>query len=309
MSWREHIWEQKWIEPLLPNYLKPLNDPAIETDDTKEFVQEAVEFLSDLTSLSELPRLNKTFKRNIKGYLFKIKIKEKKIYVELKDTKKTSAAIKKRVYITTFRKNIKAEKGMGKCVDSTIYYQVENKTIVRNIRKHSLFQPIFFMIHQLDRSLSGEQLLSEDTKIAKPIERAEKKLPEKVNEEQQSILKYMDNVINKFQYTDDLIDTKLTELHYAIKECIQEVELLDIEERHHIKRLVSYDLPNLLETYASLSDEQKKQAYNDVIYSIHSMRTYIETQAKQLHSSRMDRMKQLLQLNRLRYESKKREED
>ncbi|MDQ0255232.1 hypothetical protein J2S74_002614 [Evansella vedderi] len=309
MSWREHIWEQKWLEPLLPNYLKPLNDPAIETEDTREFVQEAVEFLSDLTSLSELPRLNKTFKRTIKGFLFKIKIKQKKIHVELIDTKKTSASIKKRVYITIFRKQFKSEKGMGKCIDSTIYYQVENRTIVRNIRKHPLFQPIFIKIHQLDRSLSGEKLLPEETESFVAKEVKEKKQSVKINDEQRFILNHMEQAIKKYEGKDELIETKLRELQYSLNECIKEVELLDIEERHHIKRLVSHDLPNLLETYLSLTENQKKKSYDEVIYSIHSMRTYIENQAKHLHSSRMDRMKQLLHLNRLRYETKKMDED
>jgi len=307
MSWREQIWEQRWLEPLLPNYLKPLNDPAIETEDTREFVQEAVEFLSDLTSLSELPRLNKTFKRTIKGFLFKIKIKQKKIHVELLDTKKTSAAIRKRVYITIYRKQYKAEKGLGKCVDSTIYYQVETRTVVRNIRRHPLFQPVFIKLHQLDRSLSGEKLLPEETPLI-PMEK-DKKLPEKVEKEQRLILQQMEEVANKYRNKDALIDTKLKELYSAIRECVMEVELLDIEERHHIKRLVGYDLPNLLETYVSLSMEQRIKSREDVIYSIHSMRTYIENQATQLHSSRMDRMKQLLQLNRLRYETKKMDEE
>lgn len=310
VSWREHIWEQKWVEPFLPNYLKPLNDQRIVSEETREFVQEAVEFLSDLTSLSELPRLNKTFKRSIKGYLFKVKIKPKKIHVELIDTKKTPASIKKRVYITTYRKQYKVHKGMGKCIDSTIYYQVDNRTIVRNVQRHPLFQPIFVKIHQLDRSLSGEKLLPEEieTKV-ETIKDNETKPPDKMNEDERYILQHVETVLEKYKNKDERLGKKLAELNQAIKECIQEVELLDLEERHHLKRLVGYDLPNLLDTYTSLSEEQQTKAYHDVLSSIQSMETYIKNQSKQLHSSRMDRMKQLLHLNRLRYESKIRDEE
>src|SRR5690625_2351425 len=101
MNWTEN----KWLEPFLPNYLKPLKDPRIESEHTVEFVEHAEEFLSDLAALTELPRLNKTFKRNIKGYSFKVRIKARKIHLELKDTKKSSANYKKRIYITINRRN------------------------------------------------------------------------------------------------------------------------------------------------------------------------------------------------------------
>ncbi|ADU30195.1 hypothetical protein [Evansella cellulosilytica] len=298
MSFREAIWDQKWLQPLLPNYLKPLKDPNINNEFTKEFVSEAEEFLSDLASLSELPRLNKTFKRNIKGYLFKVKIKPKKIHVELIDTKKSSSPIRKRIYITTYRKQVKSEKGFGKCVDATIYYQVENKTIVRNIQKHPLFIPIFYKINALDHSISGL-----------PID----ELPHlEITDKRESIKSHVDatvdqeftikGLLKEYQSLDTLINTKLEEIDSALKQCIEDINLLDIEEKHHLKRLVNHDLPQLLETYASLSKDQRLDSYDDVMTSLHSMRTYIETQTNHLKNTRMDRMQQLIRLNQIRYE-------
>ncbi|SDY89229.1 hypothetical protein SAMN05421736_104106 [Evansella caseinilytica] len=311
MSWRDQIWEQRWLEGFLPNYLKPLRDAKIETEDMKEFIREAEEFISDLASLSELPRLNKTFKRNIRGYLYKIKIKPKKLHLELLDTKKSPDQLKKRVYITTYRKQFKAEKGMGKCIDSTIYYQSDNRTIVRNVRKHHLFQRLFLLVHQLDMSLAGKK----PSEAPLPEPAAEKLQPSVFDEKQhkqKALIVKVNEVIKEYGALDELILTKLNELRFAISECAENIELLDIEEKHHLNRLVNNDLPNLLETYKSLTETQRKESYEDVVGAIHSMRTFVEKQDREIKASRMDRMKQLLKLNELRYEQnvpKKRDAD
>ncbi|MDG5787536.1 hypothetical protein QA612_08515 [Evansella sp. AB-P1] len=301
MSWRERAWEQKWIEPFLPNYLKPLKDDRVESEHTKELIQEAEEFLTDLASLSELPRLNKTFKRTIKGFMFKVKIKQKKIFLELIDTKKSPTDIRKRIYITIYRKEYKAEKGMGKCVDSTIYYQLKNRTIVRNIRKHPLFQSLFIRLNQLDHSLSNKngEILPE---IVEATEN-NNMLSNETIEDKEYILTTLNNTFKQYNTLDPLIKEKLKELKQSVKECMSQFDLLDIEEKHHLKRLVNNDLPSLLETYHSLSIDQKAKSYDDVVESIQSMCKYINNQSKHLSNTRMDRMDQLLQLNKLRYET------
>lgn len=297
MNWTEH----RWLEFFLPNYLKPLKDPRIETEQTKDFVKHAEEFLSDLAALTELPRLNKTFKRNIKGYLFHVKIKPRKIHLELQDTKKSSADIKKRVYITILRKNVKSVNGRGKCIEANIYYRIGNETIVRNIRNHPYFQGIFDQLHILDVSLSTK----DKDKIEKEIDKIKKDtLPTTAKGMlgHSTIEKQLNEIIHKYGRLDALILTKLEELKTVVSEYIKDFDLLDIEEKHHVKRLVNEDLPNLLSTYESLTEEQKKKTYEDVIYSIHSMRVYIQNQKKQLNKTRMDRMNQLLKLNQLRYQ-------
>ncbi|MBU9711325.1 hypothetical protein [Evansella tamaricis] len=296
MSWREQIWEQKWFEALLPNYLKPLRDPQVETEFTKDMIEEAEEFLSDLASLSELPRINKTFKRNIKGFLFKVKIKPKKIHLELLDTKKSSDSVKKRIYITIFRKQFKAENGMGKCIDSTIYYQIKNKTTVRSVRRHPLFQTLFIQLHHLDVSLSGGKPEDIPTLTTKGSEKLANK-----NDEKNLIIQQASKISTHYHHMDSLISKRLKSLQGTISECLKEIELLDLEEKHHVKRLVNQDLPSLLETYHSLSFEQKKEKYEDVLNSLQSMQDFLDKLAKDVQSSRMDRMDHLLRLNRLRY--------
>ncbi|UTR09686.1 hypothetical protein MM300_17580 [Evansella sp. LMS18] len=300
MSWRDRVWEQKWLEPFLPNYLKPLNDSTVETEETKELVSEAAEFLSDLATLSELPRINKTFKRNIKGYLFKVKIKQKKIYLELLDTKKSPAAVKKRIYITVFRKQFKAEKGMGKCADSTIYYTSGNRTIVRNVRNHPLFQPVFYELHRLDLSLAGKALPEiESAEQPKALMNPEHK--PSTEDETKAILTNLDSLKKQYRKSEPAFHKQINQLQEDILICIKDMHLLDIEEKHHLKRMVSYDLPNLLETYDSLSEDQKEKTFDEVMSTVNSMRDYVKKQTEQLQSSRMDRMKHLLKLNEVRY--------
>ncbi|MBU9723882.1 MULTISPECIES: hypothetical protein [Bacillaceae] len=300
MSWREQETERKWYEAFLPNYLKPLRDPQIETTYTKEMINEAVEFLSDLSSLSELPRLNKTFKRNIKGHLFKVKIKPKKLHLELLDTKKSSDPIKKRVYITTYRKQYKMEQGMGKCIDSTIYYQVNNKTVVRSIKKHHLFLTLFFQLHKLDVSLSGGNLdeITVDQALGPGPDIEQNNTHE---EEKQKIIHQSNELLKKYKKIDTEISLLIQNIQAIIQECLKDIHLLNFEEKHHVKRMINNDLPNLMETYKSLSHEQQLEKHEDVLESLRTMHTYMEGLQKDVQSSRMDRMEHLLRLNRVRY--------
>lgn len=307
MNWRERLWEQNWIIPLLPNYMKPLDEPSLLNEHTKEFVYEAEEFISDLSALSELPRIDKTFKRSIQGFSYKIKIKQKKIHVEMVDTNKSSSNIKKRVYITTFRKNVKMENGFGKILDSTIYYQLQGKTVVRNIRRHPLFLSIFHHLHRLDLSLSGETFNKEPVKLPSTNEEVQHLEPTADHEDQvKALLSSAEHTYKQFKTIDDKVDQSLVEILTEIERCTDEFQLLDLEEKHHMKRMIQHDLPNLLNTYHSLSESQKKSTFNEVVSSLKNMRSFLQTQANDLQETRMDRMNYLLKLNELRYDSNNR---
>ncbi|WP_416149772.1 hypothetical protein ACM26V_01885 [Salipaludibacillus sp. HK11] len=301
MNWRERLIEQSWIIPLLPNYMKPLNEPNLQNQHTKEFVFEAEEFISDLSALSELPRLNKTFKRSIQGFAYKIKIKQKKIHVEMVDTNKSSSNIKKRVYITIFRKNIKQENGFGKVIDSTIYFQLQGKTVVRNVRRHPLFLSLFHHLHRLDLSLSGE---STENIVAPTSAIEEQQLePTKDHHDQiKALMSSVDHTYKQFRTIDAKVDKILQDLVTEIGRCTEEFQLLDLEEKHHMKRMIQHDLPNLLNTYDSLTNEQKSNAFLEMVTSLKNMRSFLQRQANDLQSTRMERMNYLLKLNELRYD-------
>jgi glutaredoxin-related protein len=304
LNWRERLWEQNWIIPLLPNYMKPLEEPSLLNEHTKEFVYQAEEFISDLSALSELPRIDKTFKRSIQGFSYKIKIKQKKIHVEMVDTNKSSSNIKKRVYISTYRKNIKMENGFGKILDSTIYYHIEGKTVVRNVRRHSLFLSIFHHLHRLDLSLSGETFNQEPVKISSENEKEQQLKPTADHQDQvKALLSSAEHTYKQFRTIDQKVDQSLKDILTEIKRCNEEFQLLDLEEKHHMKRMIQHDLPNLLNTYDSLSENQKKYTYNEMVSSLKSMRSFLQLQANDLQETRMDRMNYLLKLNELRYDS------
>ncbi|SER40614.1 hypothetical protein [Salisediminibacterium halotolerans] len=310
MSWRERLWEQKWLHPLLPSYLKPLDEPAIMNEFTKEFVYEAEEFISDLAALTELPRMNKTFKRSLQGYSYKIKIKPKKIHVEMFDTNKSSSSVKKRVFLTTYRKTVKSEHGSGKILESVIYYQLNNKTHVRNVRKHPYFQSLFHHIHRLDASLNGEHV-PELTQSASSADAAnnERQLNPSESESNQaeSILASAKHTYNNFAHLSETAEIILTGIMHELERCLEEFALLDIEEKHHIKRMIQHDLPNLLHTYRTLSPEQKQKTYDNMLRNMSNMRGFLKQQADDLQGTRIDRMNQLIQLNDLRYSEPRRD--
>lgn len=282
--------------------MKPLEEPSLLNEHTKEFVYEAEEFISDLSALSELPRLNKTFKRSIQGFAYKIKIKQKKIHLEMIDTNKSSSNIKKRVYITTYRKNIKMENGFGKLIDSSIYYQFQGKTIVRNVRKHPYFLSVFHHLHRLDLSLSGESIKIEDLESKTPTNQEQSLEPTTNHKDQiKALLSSAEHTYKQYRTIDIKVDQSMKHLLNEIHRCTEDFHLLDLEEKHHMKRMIQHDLPNLLNTYDSLTEDQKKNTYPQMIVSLSNMRSFLQRQADDLHSTRLDRMNHLLKLNELRY--------
>ncbi|TVP85864.1 MAG: hypothetical protein EA344_04295 [Alkalicoccus sp.] len=296
MNWRDRIIEQNWLQPFLPNYMRPLNEPAMMNEDTKEFVFEAEEFISDLAALVELPRMNKTFKRSIQGFTYKIKIKPKKIQVEMIDNQKSSASLKKRVFITIYRHHVKESNGQGKVMDATIYYQKEGRTHVRSIRRHPVFQPLFYHIHRLDMSISGQQLPGKVQSASSPEQTPE--IPS--DQEAEALLDALKDVKKRFSEVQEASDL-LQQMIPPMEKTAEEYALLDIEEKHDLKRMILHDIPNLLQTYVSLSADQKKDSRDRMLYSLDNMYSIIKKQAEDLQATRMERMNHLLQLNELRY--------
>lgn len=300
MNWRDKLIEQSWLLPFLPNYMKPLDEPAMMNEQTKEFVYEAEEFISDLAALSELPRLNKTFKRSIQGFTYKIKIKQRKIHVEMIDTHKSASTLKKRVFITIYRNHIKQDRGTGKLIDSTIYFQKNGRTNVRSVRRHPLFQSIFYHIHRLDLSINGnslpdQQLLEAD---GGTVENAA--LPPE--QEASSLIDALRDIERRFKGTDQTLLDLVKAMQQSLIKTEEELSLLNVEEKHHLKRLIHHDVPNLLQTYESLSSDQKVESKKRVQQSLTNMFQFIDAQAADLQSTRMERMNHLLQLNEIRYD-------
>ncbi|SDN35725.1 hypothetical protein [Alkalicoccus daliensis] len=298
MNWRDKLTEQSWLLPFLPSYMKPLDEPGLMNEHTREFVYEAEEFISDLAALSELPRVNKTFKRSIQGFTYKIKIKQRKIHVEMIDTQKSASAMKKRVFITMFRSHIKQESGTGKLIDSTIYFQKDGKTQVRSVRKHPLFQSIFYHVHRLDLSIAGEPLPKELPQ-SEPVAQSTNMT---IAQEAASLVDALSDAQKRFKHLDHPLLLQLDKMYGSMQKTSEEYSLLDVEEKHHLKRMILHDIPNLLQTYDSLSNEQKKESYPRVQQSLLNMFQFIDKQANDLQATRMERMEHLLQLNDLRYD-------
>ncbi|WP_147802135.1 hypothetical protein [Alkalicoccus halolimnae] len=299
MNWRDKLIEQKWLHPFLPNYMKPLEDSAVINEQTREFVYEAEEFISDLAALSELPRVNKTFKRSIQGFTYKIKIKPRKIHVEMIDSQKSSSTLKKRVFITVYRHHVKKEGGNGKITDSTIYYQKDSHTYVRSIRRHPSFQSVFYHIHRLDLSVSGESvpaanMISESS--------SDKSAAITSDQEALSLKDSLSDISYRFQGLDDKISILLHSMKEPLHMTVEDFELLNIEEKHQLKRMLLHDIPNLLQTYESLTPSQRQTSYERVISSLNNMYDFIKKQAEDLQATRQERMNHLLQLNELRYD-------
>jgi gas vesicle protein len=168
------------------------------------------------------------------------------------------------------------------------------------VRNHPLFQPVFYELHRLDLSLAGKALPEiESAEQPKALMNPEHK--PSTEDETKAILTNLDSLKKQYRKSEPAFHKQINQLQEDILICIKDMHLLDIEEKHHLKRMVSYDLPNLLETYDSLSEDQKEKTFDEVMSTVNSMRDYVKKQTEQLQSSRMDRMKHLLKLNEVRY--------
>lgn len=287
--------QQEWFYRWLPDYLKPLNDETIEDFHTKEMISEVVELLTDLSSLTELARMDKTFKRTIDGTKVKVRIKMRKISIEINDTKQSPSKIKKKIHLTVFRKRFKSKNGRGKCSEATIYYRKDTKSVVRSIRRSPLFKPIFDAIDMLDDALDGRQNI--DVSVPPPRDR----LGTEGKEADTVIEQELKRLPAQFQDLDDSLNYRFQSLMESIENIIPEHNLLDIEEKHELNRMVNEEIPQLIEAYQSVSNREQTEKRHDVFTAIYRMEQHVKRINEQLMSTRSDRLDQLLRLNEVRY--------
>ncbi|CAM3723506.1 hypothetical protein [Alkalicoccus chagannorensis] len=301
MNWRDRLLEQAWLQPLLPNYMKPLDEPSLMNENMREFIYEAEEFISDLAALAELPRMNKTFKRSIQGFTYKVKMKPKKLLVEMIDTHKSASTMKKRVFITVHRSHHKSENGSGKVADSTIYYQKSGRTYVRSVRRHESFQTLFYHLHRLDMSLSGQT-----TELLPPGQEAKPAAIESTSTMPAQEPLMMQQSLQELRRETKGLTESMTEhlslLEEELQQATEEYHLFAVEERYELKRMMLHDIPDLIRTFSSLSDTQRQESAPRVENSLARMLTHLRSYTEDLEKTRMDRMNHVLQVQQLRYE-------
>lgn len=214
------------------------------------------------------------------------------------DTKRSDASINKRIYITIYRKSIKAEKGLGKCIDATIYFQTDGRNVVRNIKHHHLFRSVFTHLHLLDSSLSGQSALPLPERGHEQI--VDSHLHE--DEDKAKLLSELKQLRNRYTGVNEGMSNAFSKVATSLSRCLEEFELLDVEERHQIKRMVLKEIPELLTSYQSLTPVQRNEMEDNMILAFEKMNRFLQKIIISLENNRIERLNHLLRVNKMRYD-------
>ncbi|MDE5411848.1 hypothetical protein [Alkalihalobacterium chitinilyticum] len=291
--------EIPWIESILPDRLRPVQDEILSDEATLETLHEAERILEHVIKQSSKYSKNRTVKKKHHEYVITVKIKKKMISLTILDTYYSKSKYKKRIYIQCYRKYFKADHGVGKCKEASIHYTKNKKTFVRSVKKSPYTQNLFYKIDKLDDALLG-QLIQSDNEEENYIPQTNQL---KSNDQVKSLVMETNRLISHTRklHIDPLIEKRLEQIIDHTEMLLPDFSLLEIEERHMMKRMLNEDIPNLVHTYLSLSPENKKEQRENVFVTLSKMELTLIRLKEDLEKARVQRMEHLLKLNHLRY--------
>ncbi|WP_078553345.1 hypothetical protein [Bacillus alkalicellulosilyticus] len=299
--------DMPWLQSFLPDRMRTVDDDILSEPASLQLIQETERILDKLIEQSSKYQSNRTINKKSINFKITIKIKKKKILVQMQDLHQSHAPVKKRIYIECFRKYFKAVDGVGKCVDSTVHYIQNRRTYVRNVRKSPYMQAIFYKIDMLDDALLG-QLVTHNKAPLSPVPptSSSREVDLKKNEEVKLLLMETKRFLqHKNSITlDPILENRLNQIFKHTDKLIPQFELLDIEDRYTVKRMFREDIPNLLHTYLSLSKENQLQQKENIFIALSKMELTIIRLTEILEKNRIERMNHLLKLNEIRYTNK-----
>ncbi|OIJ14758.1 hypothetical protein BKP37_07195 [Anaerobacillus alkalilacustris] len=301
MTLINRILELPFFESWLPDRLRPVKEVIISDQYSQALLLETEKFIDDIIQVTEIERMNRVFKRKTTQMKLQIKIRKKRLRIDICDQKLSEAPIKKRIIIEVFRKIYKTKNGTGKVLEATIYYSYQGKSYVRSVKRSPFLHGIFYKLDMLDDALIGRLVKQNEQEIRN---QATNTSPTEKQEEIRNLLVEMKRISNHNHHlaVDPIIENRLGSIIQQIDRIVPDFHLLDIEDRHTIKRVVREDLPNLLHSYLALTQIQQLEQKENFIVAIARIETKIISLIKQMETMKLDRMEQLFRLNKIRYD-------
>ncbi len=293
--------EISFLESFLPDRLKPLKDDFLSDQYSQALLLETERFIDEIIQLTEIKQLNRAFKRKTTQFKLLVKIKKKRIKLDISDQKGSEAPIKKRIIIDIYRKIYKSHNNVGKIVEGTIYYLYQGQSFIRSVKRSPFLHRIYDQLDRLDDALIGRLVKHHEHEIQSQVTNSH------LSENQielQNLLVEMKRITN-FNHSfalDPMIENRLEKVIAHVEKITPDFHLLDIEDRHLIKRVLREDLPNLLHSYISLTLEQQLQQKENVYVAISRIELKILEIIKQMERTKLERMEHLLRLNKVRYD-------
>lgn len=297
------LFEIPFFENLLPDRLKPVKDEYVSDQYSQSLFSETEKFIDGVIQLTEIERINRVFKRKTTQHKIILKVKRKRIRLDICDQRGSEAPIKKRIIIDIYRKIFKSVNGVGKVVEATIYYTYQGQSHVRSVKRSPYLHGIFYKLDMLDDALIGRLVKANEFEVRPQVTNAP------ITEKQEELRNLLVEVkrISNYNHNlsvDPLIENRLNKVVAHIETITPDFHLLDIEDRHMVKRVLREDLPNLLHSFVSLTSQQQLEQKENVFIAISRIELSILSLIKEMEKKKLERMEHLLRLNQVRYEKK-----
>ncbi len=296
-----------WLEKFLPDHLRPVDDHIFSDAHGLVLVQDTEAALDRLIHHGKQVKSAQTFKKNGKTFHFRLKINQKRMKLLSYETPKSEAAIKKRIIIEYLRKTHLSKKRPNRFKEATVQYIKNGQTFVRSIQKSRYFEGLFYKFELLDDALLGgliEKTSANPTASSLPDSMEDKELIQSSEEPYPYIRELEEFLANHYDKLGKLIENRLKRLLEETERTGNVYELLDIEEKYTLKRLLQRDVPSLIKTYLSLSSDLKTAQTEQLYETLTKMEVNIRTIREKAEHTKVEKMEQLLKLYEKRYPGK-----
>ncbi len=277
--------EPQWLEKLLPPQFKTVEPSLLNDASTTSFLSYAEQLLDEFIDKLN-PTENKTqkWKRTERGFTVYLKIRRNLILFSGYDSQKDRSSTPKKFFIQWERQMV-TKRDSGKCKQGTILINDRGRIIKRSIKRSPFFKGIFQRMKLLDHALLGSNS-SQGQETIDPV------LKEQLSQLEK---------ITSHASINGVIHSRTTRLIHLFRQILPELESLDLEERHVVKRMLSTEVPDLLTGYLSLSAQNQELRHRDLFQALCQMELALHQYLEKIENNRLSKVDHLLKVNNMRY--------
>ncbi|MGY4690050.1 hypothetical protein [Salibacterium sp. K-3] len=293
-----------WLERFLPDHMRPVDDHIFTDAHGLVIVQETEAALDRLIEYGKQVKPAQHFKKNGKMFHFRLKVNQKRMKLLSYENHKSEAAIKKRIVIEYIRKTYLPKERQNRCKEATVQYIKNGQTFVRSIQQSTYFQGIFDKLEQLDDALLGGLIRTGAPVAPADAEEQPEKEKELIHSSDEPFyqLKELENKKEEaWRELPPLINNRLASLLEEIRRTGQLFDSLDVENRYTVKRMITKDIPSLIDTFLSLSGENRDKQTEQLYEALVKMEVNIRSLREKTEHVKVEQMEQLFELNERRY--------
>ncbi|MFD2704497.1 hypothetical protein [Salibacterium lacus] len=295
-----------WLERFLPDRMRPVDDHIFSDAHGLVIVQETEGALDRLIEYGRQIKSSQNFKKNGDTFHFRLKVNQKRMKLLSYENHKSKAAIKKRIVIEYFRKSYLPKNRQKRCKEATVQYIKNGQTFVRSIQQSTYFQGIFDKLEQLDDALLGD-LIQNQSPAAGAAEHkdgepsGEKDFIHSGEEPFHQLMELEKKKTESWQELPALINNRLSSLMEEIRRTGDLFDTLDVEDRYTIKRMLTKDIPSLVDTFLSLSSDNRGKQTEQLYEALVKMEVNVGKLREKTEHTKVEQMEQLIELNERRY--------